>query len=307
MNEENKTAAGEDPRAADSPLETLTSLVLDAADAANDSAQSTQEAIQRLTRVVETNEATTQAVRNAPAIFGAIMMSVGIVMAVIVAMVFSKLDERAAALDTAIVAQQQGLEKVERTLKELALLESNLEKFQKMADDTTQRAMVMLREQVKNDRVAMQQLETRRVNEMLAAIRGEASSASRQSPARPSEEATRLGALEKAVVKLESGKLGELEKSIARLDGVRLASVESGLAKIDSRLAAIEKTAKSEASSAEAKRPVAVLSDAQAKDMKAAVTELGRLRTEVAAMRELIERRTSELQSGVPAIRRSGS
>jgi len=64
------------------PLEQLTSLVLDAADAANDSAQSTQEAIGRLAQVVETNEETTRAVRNAPAIFGAIMLSVGIVMAV---------------------------------------------------------------------------------------------------------------------------------------------------------------------------------------------------------------------------------
>jgi hypothetical protein len=50
-----------------------------------------------------------------------------------------------------------------------------------------------------------------------------------------------------------------------------------------------------------------VLSDAQAKDRKSAVAELGKLKTEVAALRELIEQRTSELQSGVPAIRRSGS
>ena len=107
MSDEAKTKGAEDSATPHSPLETLTSLVLDAADAANDSAQSTQEAIKRLTQVVETNEATTRAVRNAPAIFGAIMMSVGIVMAVVVAMVFSKLNERATALDEAM-AEESG-------------------------------------------------------------------------------------------------------------------------------------------------------------------------------------------------------
>ena len=407
MSDEAKTKAAEDSAAAHSPLETLTSLVLDAADAANDSAQSTQEAIKRLTQVVETNEATTRAVRNAPAIFGAIMMSVGIVMAVVVAMVFSKLNERATALDEAIAKQAEGLEKVERTLKDLALLESNLEKFQKIADDTTQRAVVTLREQVKTDRLALQQLEVRRLNEMLASLRGAVEAAPRPGPARQSEEVVRLAALEKAVARLESGKLGEVEKSIARLEGERLvslekfqkiaddttqravvtlreqvktdrlalqqlevrrlnemlaslrgaveaaprpgpvrqseevvrlaalekavtridfskleeleksiaglekgklATVESGIAKIDARLAAMEKSAKagSAGGSTEAKRPVAVLSDAQAKDMKTAVAEIGRLKTEVASLRALIEQRTSDLQSGVPAIRKSG-
>jgi DNA repair exonuclease SbcCD ATPase subunit len=303
MSDESKAKAGGDDAAATSPLETLTSLVLDAADAANDSAQSTQEAIKRLTRVVETNEATTKAVRNAPAIFGAIMMSIGIIMAVVVAMVFSKLNERAAALDVAIAAQAEGLEKVERTLKDLAMLESNLEKFQKIADDTTQRAMVTLREQVKNDRLALQQLETRRLNEMLASLRGAVSTAPRSASSPSGGDSGRL-----AATKLESGKLADLEKSIARIDGVRLSAVESGIAKIDARLAAMEKSAKSGGGgAADTKRPVAVLSDAQAKDMKSAVAELGKLKTEVAALRELIEQRTSELQSGVPAIRRSGS
>lgn len=293
MSDDSKAKAGGDDAAAQSPLETLTSLVLDAADAANDSAQSTQEAIKRLTRVVETNEATTKAVRNAPAIFGAIMMSIGIIMAVVVAMVFSKLNERAAALDVAIAAQAEGLAKVERTLKDLAMLESNLEKFQKIADDTTQRAMVTLREQVKTDRLALQQLETRRLNEMLASLRGAVATAPRSAPSPPSG---------------DTGRLADLEKSIARIDGVRLSAVESGIAKIDARLAAMEKSAKSAGGgAAETKRPVAVLSDAQAKDMKSAVAELGKLKTEVAALRELIEQRTSELQSGVPAIRRSGS
>ena len=98
MSEENKNDGTPDAEVTEevaaNPLETLTSLVLDAADAANDSAQITQEAVSHLSQVVATNKETTKAVRNAPAIFGAIMLSVGIVMAVVVAMAFSRLDAR---------------------------------------------------------------------------------------------------------------------------------------------------------------------------------------------------------------------
>ena len=268
--------------ASDSPLETLTSLVLDAADAANDSAQATHEAISRLSHVVETNLETTRAVRNAPAIFGAIMLSVGVVMAVVVAMVFSKLNERSAALDAAILLQAENLEKVEQTLKELSTLESNLEKFQKIADDTTQRAVVTLREQVKTDRLALQQLEVRRLNEMLASLRGAVAEAPRAGVARQSEESKRFAQLEKSV-----------------------SGLESGIARIDARFAALEKQEDSGKKPSK-DRAVAVLSDAQAKDLKATVAELGRLKQEIASLRDLIERRGSELQSGVPAIRKQG-
>ncbi len=265
--------------ASESPLETLTSLVLDAADAANDSAQSTHEAISRLSHVVESNLETTRAVRNAPAIFGAIMLSVGVVMAVVVAMVFSKLNERAAALDAAILAQAENIEKVETTLKSLSTLESNLEKFQTIADDTTQRAVVTLREQVKTDRLALQQLEVRRLNEMLASLRGAVAEAPRSSASRQSEESRRLAQLEKS-----------------------MSALESGISRIDARFAAMEKQGDGGKSSVA--RPVAVLSDTQAKDLKTAVAELARLKQEIATLRDLIERRGSELQSGVPAIRK---
>jgi HAMP domain-containing protein len=49
---------------------------------------------------------------------------------------------------------------------------------------------------------------------------------------------------------------------------------------------------------------VAVLSDAQTKDIKATAAEVGRLKQEIASLRELIERRGSELQSGVPTIKK---
>lgn len=268
----------------DSPLETLTSLVLDAADAANDSAQATHEAISRLSNVVETNLETTRAVRNAPAIFGAIMLSVGVVMAVVVAMVFSKLNERSAALDAAILVQAENIEKVEKTLKELSTLEGNLDKFQNIANDTTQRAVITLREQVKADRLALQQLEVRRLKEMLASLRGEVAGASRPTPAARQSE--------------ESKRLAQLEKSISGL--------ESGVARIDARFAALEKRGESGGEKAAKERVVAVLSDTQAKDLKATVAELGQLKKEIATLRDLIERRGSELQSGVPAIERRG-
>ncbi|MFM7395968.1 MAG: hypothetical protein ACKO42_02475, partial [Gammaproteobacteria bacterium] len=237
--------------------------------------------ISRLSHVVDTNLETTRAVRNAPAIFGAIMMSVGIVMAVVVAMVFSKMNERAAALDAAIIAQNETLEKVEETLKGLSTLEGNLEKFQKIADDTTQRAIVTLREQVKTDRVALQQLEARRLNEMLASLRGAIDAAPRAGASRQSEEGKRFSAIEKS-----------------------MSGLEGSVTRIDQRLATMEKQGEDRRSETSGKRPVAVLSDAQAKDMKATAAEVGRLKSEIASLRELIERRRSELQSGEPAIRK---
>ncbi len=264
------------------PLETLTSLVLDAADAANDSAQSTHEAISRLSHVVDANIDTTRTLRTAPAIFGAVILSIGIAIAVVVAMVFSKLDERAAALNQAIVTQSESLEKMEKTLKALSKLESDLQKFQKIADDTTQRAVVTLREQVKADRLAIQELEVRRLNEILASFRNAVAGAPPPGAARQSDESKRFATLEKS--------LGGFEASISRIDG---------------RLTAIEKSVAARSSGdAGGKRPVAVLSDAQAKDIKATAAEVGRLKQEIATLRELIERRTSELQSGVPTIKK---
>ncbi|MBM4192508.1 MAG: hypothetical protein FJ196_05580 [Gammaproteobacteria bacterium] len=269
MSTENDVKAGEAAKA-DNPLETLTSLVLDAADAANDSAQMANEAISRLSRVVDANLDTTRVLRNAPAIFGAVILSIGIGVAVVVAMVFSKIDERAAALTQAITAQDKNLEKVSETVKTLSTLESDLKKFENIANDTTQRAVVTLREQVKADRLAIQELEARRLNEILASFRNAVSGA-------PPPSASR-------------------EKSPS--------SVEAAIVRIDGRLAAIAERTSGEGA---AKRPIAVLSDAQAKDVRATAAEVGQLKQEIAGLRELIERRGSELQSGVPVIKPQGN
>jgi hypothetical protein len=294
MSEENKNDGTPDAEVAGeataNPMETLTSLVLDAADAANDSAQTTQEAVSRLSKVVETNEQTTKAVRNAPAIFGAIMLSVGIVMAVVVAMAFSRLDARAQALGAAIATQTEGVEKLQQTIKELSLLRADLDKFKGVAEDTTQRAVITLREQVKADRVALQALEARRINELLASLRGGIAAGSQTGAARQSADP---GKLDRVLTQIES-RLVALEKSVA--------GVQGGISRLDGSTGN-----RAGSSGAAAKPAVAVLSDAQTKDIKATTAEVARLNIEIAALRELIERRTSELQSGVPTIKRAGS
>jgi len=128
----------------------------------------------------------------------------------------------------------------------------------------------------------LQQLEVRRLNDMLASLRGAVATAPRTSLSRPDETANKISAFEKS-----------------------LADLESGIQRIDSRLASMEKADKpASAEASNTKRPVAVLSDAQAKDMKAAVAELTTLKKEIATLRDLIERRTSEMQSGVPTFRK---
>lgn len=269
MSDEKDPKEGDAAKTA-SPLESLTSLVLDAADAANDSAQSTHEAITRLSHVVDANIDTNRTLRNAPAIFGAVILSIGIAVAVVIAMVFSKLDDRAVMLNQATIAQSESLEKMEKTLKALATLEADLKKYEKVAEDTTQRAIVTLREQVKADRLAIQELEVRRLNEILASFRSTVAGVPPSGASRQSTE-----------------------------------SLTTTMARIDGRLTAIEKSiAERSSGDSGGKRPVAVLSDAQTKDIKATTAEVVRLKQEIASLRELIEGRSSELQSGVPTIRK---
>ena len=153
-----------------------------------------------------------------------------------------------------------------------------------------------LREQVKTDRLALQQLEVRRLNEMLASLRGAVVEAPKRTAAAPGDDATkRLAALEKSLTEISGG--------VARLDA-RLAAMEK---QGDARIAAVERSVKERpAGDAGAKRTVAVLSESQGKDIKAVVAELGRLKDEIETLRGLIERRSSELQSGVPVIRKQG-
>lgn len=276
-----------------SPLEELASLTLDAADAANDSAQSTHESIAKLSQVVETHQEVTRSVRNAPAILGAIMLSGCVVMAIVIAIVFTKVTEKATSLDAAIAAQKEELSKVESALKELKVLQSELGKFQNIAEETTQRAVVTLREQVKTDRLAVQQLEVRRLNEMLASLRSGIAAAPRAGASHPDELETKIVALEKTITGID-----------ARLRAGRLEAMEEGIKRVDVRLGAIEKSA-SGASTATAQAANSRVSDALAKDMKTTLEELAGLKAEISTLRAVVERRGNDTPASGPTFRKS--
>ena len=275
MNEEVKPqdAVVESPDVV-SPLEELASLTLDAADAANDSAQSTHESIAKLSQVVETHQEVTRSVRNAPAILGAIMLSGCVVMAI-------------------VIAQKEELGKVETALKELKVLQSELGKFQNIAEETTQRAVVTLREQVKTDRLAVQQLEVRRINEMLASLRSGIASAPRAGASHPDELETKIVALEKSIAGIDT-----------RLRAGRLEAMEEGIKRVDTRLASIEKSA-SGPSNASAQAANSRASDALAKDMKTTLEELAGLKAEISTLRGAIERRGNDTPASGPTFRKS--
>ena len=274
-----------------SPLETLTSLVLDAADAANDSAQVTSEALARLSRVVEANEETTKAVRNAPAILGAVILGIGIVLAIVIAIVFRDISAKSDALVAVMNNQAEQIEALEGSLKRVAQFEEVLKKYEKIADDTTQRAMVVLREQTKADRAAMIDLESRRLKEILGTAREDA--AARPAAAK-AEEAARAAVIERTIAKANEAQSANLDKAIARLD-----------ARINELMVAV-KGIKPPATAAGSNR-AAALTDTQARELKKTAEDVATLRKEISELRSLLEKKSPELQGGVPAFRKQTS
>lgn len=271
-----------------SPLETLTSLVLDAADAANDSAHVTSEALARLSRVVEANEETTKAVRNAPAILGAVILGIGIVLAIVIAIVFRDISAKSDALVAVMNNQAEQIEALEGSLKRVAQFEEVLKKYEKIADDTTQRAMVVLREQTKADRAAMIDLESRRLKEILGTAREDA--AARPAAAK-AEEAARAAVIERTIAKANEAQSANLDKTIARLD-----------ARINELMVAV-KGIKPSAAAAGSNR-AAALTDAQARELKKTAEDVATLRKEMSELRSLLEKKSPELQGGVPSFRK---
>ena len=274
-----------------SPLETLASLVLDAADAANDSAHVTSEALARLSRVVEANEETTKAVRNAPAILGAVILGIGIVLAIVIAIVFRDISAKSDALVAVMNNQAEQIEALEGSLKRVAQFEEVLKKYEKIADDTTQRAMVVLREQTKADRAAMIDLESRRLKEILGTAREDA--AARPAAAK-AEEAARAAVIERTIAKANEAQSANLDKAIARLD-----------ARINELMVAV-KGIKPPATAAGSNR-AAALTDAQARELKKTAEDVATLRKEISELRSLLEKKSPELQGGVPAFRKQTS
>lgn len=257
-------------------LEVLTGLVLDAADAANDSAQSATEAISQLRSAVESNRVAAAAVGTAPAIFGAVTLGIGVIMAVMVAIFMTRVGRETDVLQAAVNNQAAQLKQVEAALKQLADFQGSLTEFKTVAADTTQRAMVMLREQVKADRLALQQLEVRRLEEMIGTARS-------STQARPD-------ATDRSLQKVEA-KLDELagSKGLQRLD-----------AKLDELGRAVARAAAQPAS--------ANKTPEMSKEAKALQDQLTQLRADIASLKsELLRSQEAALQQkpGVPTFRKS--
>jgi hypothetical protein len=259
----------------ENPLETLTSLVLDAADAANDSAQSASDAIAKLGTVVEANESAVKAVRNAPAIFGAIMLSVGVVMAVVVAIVSTNVTSKSDELQAVVLKQAAQLEEVNQALKSLKTFGEELRKFENIAEETTQRAIITLREQIRADRAVMQEVEAKRLQDLFRSVSGEGGRVAAANAKARDEQAARMAAVDQRLSKLE----GQIGEAVSLLKARPAAS---------------------------STRATAVLSDSQTKDMRATLAEVGALKQEVAALRAALERNSAALEPGMPVFRRDG-
>lgn len=263
------------PAAAGNPLETLTSLVLDAADAANDSSQAASEAIAKLGTVVEANESAVKAVRNAPAIFGAIMLSVGVVMAVVVAIVSTNVTSKSDELQRVVLQQAAQLTEVNKALRALEMFSDELTKFENIAEDTTQRAIITLREQVKADRAVMQEVEAKRLQDLFRTLSGEGTRVTAANAQARDEQTARITALEQRLTRLDS----QMTEAIALLKAPPASATP---------------------------RPTAVLTDAQTRDIRTTLAEVGALRKEVTALRAALERNSAALEPGMPVFRREG-
>ena len=259
----------------ENPLETLTSLVLDAADAANDSAQSASDAIAKLSTVVEANESAVKAVRNAPAIFGAIMLSVGVVMAVVVAIVSTNVTGKSDELQAVVLKQAAQLEEVNEALKSLEMFGEELRKFENIAEDTTQRAIITLREQIKADRAVMQETEAKRLQDFFRTVSGEGGRVAAANAQARDDQMARITAVEQRLTKLD----GQMTEALNLLKARPVAT---------------------------APRATAVLSDTQTKDMRTTLAEVNALKQEVAALRSALERNSAALEPGMPVFRREG-
>lgn len=303
MSEKDKSS--ESPATPDtqaSPLETLTSLVLDAADAANDSAQVTSEALARLSRVVAINEETTKAVRNAPAILGAVILGIGIVLAVVIAIIFRDLSAKSEALVATMDNQAAQIEKLNESIRNVARFEEVLKKYETVAQDTTQRAMVVLREQTKADRAALIDLESRRLKEILGTARADAAA---RPAAIKAEEAARAAIIERSLAKFNDVNAANLDKAIARIEArVNAVAVDKTIARLDGR---INELASAVNSSRSARSATAGLSEAQARELRKTADELAALRKDVAELRVLLERKSPDMQAGVPSFRKPGT
>ena len=118
------------------------------------------------------------------------------------------------------------------------------------------------------------------------------------------DEAKRLQDLFRSVSG-EDGKVAAANAKSRDEQAARITALEQRLAKLDTQMAEAINLLKSPPAAA-APRTTAVLSDAQAKDMRTTLAEVNALKKEVAALRSALERNSAALEPGMPVFRREG-
>jgi hypothetical protein len=253
------------------PLSELTALVLDAADAANDSAHTTAEALIKLDQFIKMGRETTESIKRAPAIFAAVMLAIGMMIAVTVAVVMTKIQERTEILAATTAQQTLQLKKLTEAYNKMNEVNNTLLKFDGVAAEVTDRAVNTLREQTKRDREAIQDLEVRRINEAAEKFR--------------------------AAIFETSGKV----KPMVPEDAKRLAEIDARLEKIEAKLSEMPKAASAASRPSTAPSTVKVgLPEEQLQMIKSLATDMAALRKDVNAINAAEANRAKQPVPGVP-------
>lgn len=254
------------------PLSELTALVLDAADAANDSAHTTAEALVKLDQFIRMGKETTASIKRAPAIFAAVMLAIGVMVTVTLAVVLTKIQERTEILAATTAQQTLQLKKLAESYNKMNEVNNTLLKFDGVAAEVTDRAVNTLREQTKRDREALQDLEVRRINEAAEKF--------------------------KASLMESSGKI----KPMVPEDAKRLAEIQARLEHIETQLADLPKVTAAAAShtSQPLKASKVSLPDDQLQVIKTLAADMAAMRKDINAINAAEAKRAKEPVNGVP-------
>jgi len=256
------------------PLSELTALVLDAADAANDSAHTTAEALVKLDQFIRMGKETTASIKRAPAIFAAVMLAMGVMVTVTLAIVLTKIQERTEILAATTAQQTLQLKKLSESYNKMNEVNNTLLKFDGVAAEVTDRAVNTLREQTKRDREAIQDLEVRRINEAAEKFKNS--------------------------LMENSGKI----KPMVPEDAKRLSDIQARLDHIEAQLAELPKIAAA-ASAASHAAPLAKatkvsLPDDQLQVIKSMASDMAAMRKDINTLNAAEAKRAKEPVNGVP-------
>lgn len=186
-----------------SPLEQLTTLVLDAADAANETAQTSTESMAGLAKAVAELERAAESVRFSPAIAGTVTLAIGIIFAIGSGIVGYRMLQKIDSLDVALSTSEQRLARIDGTLRTLGTLEPTLERLEKLDDTVLDRALTTLREQIRNDRVELARADEEKLRKILAEARPVAATASPPASVRGGSESD-IRSLQAGITRIES-------------------------------------------------------------------------------------------------------